>query len=43
VLLLVEAMFPKETLNGVSNVRSLAVETLEQVRAGIAFLGFSPG
>jgi len=26
---LVEAMFPKGTLNGVGNVRSLAVETLE--------------
>jgi len=29
VPLLVEAMFPKGILNEVSNVRSLAVETLE--------------
>jgi len=29
VPLLVEAMFPKGTLNEVSNMRSLAVETLE--------------
>jgi len=43
VPLLVETMFPKGTLNGVSNMRSLVVETLEQVRAGIILLGFSPG
>jgi len=35
-------MFSKEILNRVSNMRSLAVETFEQVRAEIVLLGFSP-
>jgi len=42
VLFLIEAVFPKETIIRVSEVRTLAVKAFEQMRAEFILLGFKP-
>jgi len=40
--LLIKVVFPEETIIGVSEMRTLAVKTFEQMRAGFTLLGFEP-
>jgi len=43
VSLLVETVFPEQTFYRVSNIRTLIVETLKQIWAWFALLGFQSG
>jgi len=43
VSLFVETVFPEQTFYRVSNIRTLIVETLKQIWAWFALLGFQSG